>query len=190
MLFTDRIVPICVSLRRNKIPGQDHRKCILNCLAYKQDFSVLRSHSFINKLFSFLVMYLPTSQHHAYLHCMPAWLVRIFQTVRSWASICASSTDHPNPKLRRSLWMTILSTLFLVAHVSVFHELASRGAASLGSSRYPFLGDGQTTSICDFWWLLTAAVVWSEILCAFLRHVGTKQSAGSYAGIAYQRHLI
>ena len=47
--------------------------------------------------------YLPTSQHHA-LSAQAAWLVRILQTVRSWAATSASSIDHPNHLIMLEYW--------------------------------------------------------------------------------------
>ena len=43
---------------------------------------------------------LPTSQHHA-LSAQAAWLVRILQTVRSWA---VTSIDHPNHLIILEYW--------------------------------------------------------------------------------------
>ena len=60
----------------------------------------------INFVENRLCSYLPTYQSASCISALAAWLVRIFQTVRSWAAISASSTDHPSPKLSRSLWMT------------------------------------------------------------------------------------
>ena len=49
--------------------------------------------------------YLPTYQSASCISAVAAWLVRILQTVLSWAATSASSIEQPNPRLRRSLWM-------------------------------------------------------------------------------------
>ena len=62
----------------------------------------------LNYIFNFGILihlptYLPTSQHHA-LSAQAAWLVRILQTVRSWAATSASSIDHPNHLIILEYW--------------------------------------------------------------------------------------
>ena len=53
-----------------------------------------------------LPTYLPTYQSASCISALAARLVRILQTLRSWAATSASSIVQPNPRLRRSLWMT------------------------------------------------------------------------------------
>ena len=55
-----------------------------------------------------------TYQSASCISALAAWLVRILQTVRSWAATSASSIVQPNPRLRRSLWMT--SIHFVLGH--------------------------------------------------------------------------
>ena len=57
-------------------------------------------------LHTYLPTYLPTYQSASCISALAAWLVRILQTVRSWAATSASSIVQPNPRLQRSLWMT------------------------------------------------------------------------------------
>ena len=100
-----------------------------------------------------LPTYLPTSQHHAYLHWL-SWLLKIFQTVTwSWAAISASSVDQPNPNLRKSLRMTsVHSVLSLPWYTFVSHGMVSIDTVFLVSDCYPSIVDMvdvQTTVISD-----------------------------------------
>ena len=47
------------------------------------------------------------------------------------------------------------------------YDLGFQRCSFFGILSFPFLGDGKTTLICDFWWLLTAGVFKSEIFCAY-----------------------
>ena len=75
----------------------------------RADQSSLNSNCiWLNHIFNFGILirittYLPTSQHHA-LSAQAAWLVRILQTVRSWAATSASSIDHPNHLIILEYW--------------------------------------------------------------------------------------
>ena len=132
--------------------------------------------------------YLPTHLSASCISALAAWLVWIFQAVWSWAVISAASTDHPSPKLWRSLWMTsvyiVLGRPCLCLPWADFQRCSLFGIFSLSIlKRWPNKFNLQFLMIFDSWGCL-------EFLCAYLRHVGTKQSAGSYDGIVYQRHLI
>ena len=90
--------------------GSTRSTCLLNCLMPK----LTKVQKFI-KFQLYLIKsycqfwnfdsptYPSTSQHHA-LSAQAAWLVRILQTVRSWAATCASSTDHPNHLIILENW--------------------------------------------------------------------------------------
>ena len=91
---------------------------------------------------TYLPTYLPTNQSASCISALAAWLVRILQTVRSWAATSASSTIQPNPRLRRSLWMTsihfVLGRPRLRLPWDGFHRCSLFGIRLLSiRSRYP-----------------------------------------------------
>ena len=87
--------------------GFTRSTCLLNCLMPSWPKFIKFKLYLIKSYFQFWNFdsptYLPTSQHHA-LSAQVAWLVKILQTVRSWAATSASSIDHPNHLIILEYW--------------------------------------------------------------------------------------
>ena len=115
---------------------------------------------------------------------LSARLVNIFQMVWSWA---ASSTDHPESRRVRSLWITSLHVVIGQPRLRFpwvgFHS-------SLLSCHCPCVTHVQTISACASVGCLWVAAAWSLILCVYLECAGTRQFAESSSGIACQKHLV